>query len=91
MTVIFRMNHTYHNFYYKVLIWRTLVLFQDPKLHSDTSSSIEMLRACKGLYPYIESIFNLSSLVLGLVGHGNDHFMLERTKFNKLEIVYKEE
>ena len=32
----------------------------------------------------------LSGLVLGLVGYGNDHFMLERTKFNKFELDYKE-
>ena len=30
------------------------------------------------------------SPVLGLVEYGNDHLMLERTKFNKLELDCKE-
>ena len=31
------------------------------------------------------------SLVLGLVEYGNDHLMLERAKFNKLELYREEE
>ena len=52
----------------------TLVFLEDLKLFSNTIFSIDA-RAWK-------SASLISSLVLGLVGYGNHHFMLERANLN---------
>ena len=56
------------------------------KLYSDTIFLCIDARAWKGQYPPLWSL----TFVLGLVGYGNDHFMLERTEFNKLTSDCKE-
>ena len=57
-----------------------------PKLYSETI----FFHRCWSLKRCIKCFFNLSlSLVLCLVGYGNDHIMLERTNFNKLELDCK--
>ena len=54
-------------------------------LYSDMIKCTSVLHRARGRIPVT------LSLVLGLVGYSNDHFMLERTKFNKLELNCKEE
>ena len=67
-----------------------------PKLYSDTIFSF-FIHVCKILEVDKISIRIQSaslifwSLVLGLIEYGNDHFMLERTKFNKLKLHCKEQ
>ena len=64
------------------LLGHPIVLLQDPKLYSDTILFVHIdARALQGLYPYIECLFNLQ--LLFWEGYGSDHFMLERTKFNR--------